>query len=567
METTATIAAYEALAREIERLGVEATFGLMSDDTAMLVATLDSMGVRFHGSRHESTGVSMAEGYATATGRLGIAILGRGPATANAANGALFALRSGARVLLIFGAPSTSVGAAPNALGPDTKALDQARLLEAIGLKTFVATDAQALRRTFALAVAATEHGAAALLLPMNVQFARIAAEEPAAPRPAAPKTPPKARGAAISAALALLQNSRRPLIVAGLGAHRAGAREAIEQLADRLGAALATTLKTKDMFRGHRCNLGVIGSFSHAAGRRLMDQADCVIVFGAGFNQRSTSYGTALPPDVPVIQVDRDRSHIGRWFSADVALVADARVAAQQLCEALPERAEADKPFHAEATRRALADFDIASEFQPASTPRTIDPRLLALELDKLLPADRNVVYDIGNFFQVVPYLSVQGPQHIKITTDSSSIGHGFGTALGFACGRPGQTTVLVIGDGGLLMTLGELETVVREDIPLVIVLMNDCAYGAELHYLKNRNMPVATALFLDIDFAPIAAAFGFETATVRTLDELRRLAPILRRPQGPIFIDCKINGAIEAPFVAESAEHEKRMAAAQAA
>ena len=157
-----------------------------------------------------------------------------------------------------------------------------------------------------------------------------------------------------------------------------------------------------------------------------------------------------------------------------------------------------------------------------------------------------------------------MQGPQHIKITTDSSSIGQGFGTALGFACGRPGQTTVLMIGDGGLLMTLGELETVVREDIPLVIVLMNDCAYGAELHYLKNKNMPVAKALFLDIDFAPIAAAFGFQTATVRTIDELRQLAPMLRQPDGPILIDCKINGAIEAPFVAESAEHEKRMAAA---
>ena len=317
-------------------------------------------------------------------------------------------------------------------------------------------------------------------------------------------------------------------------------------------------------MFRGHPCNLGVIGSFSHAAGRRLMDQADCVIVFGAGLNQRTTSYGMALPAGVPVIHVDRDRHCIGRWFDADVAVVADAARAAEQLCEALPERDAADKPLHAEASLRALAEFDPASEFEPANTPRTLDPRLLALELDRLLPPLRNVVYDIGNFFQVVPYLSVPGPQHIKITTDSSSIGLGFGTALGFACGRPGETTVLVIGDGGLLMTLGELETVVREDLPLVIVLMNDCAYGAELHYLKNRNMPVGKALFLDIDFAPVAEAFGFQTATVRTLDELRALAPLLAHPDGPVFIDCKINGAIEAPFVLESAEYERRMAGA---
>ncbi|MCL4745609.1 MAG: hypothetical protein KJZ83_09350 [Burkholderiaceae bacterium] len=563
MQPAATMPAYEALAHDIKLLGVAETFGLMSDDTALFVTALDSMGVRFHGARHENNAIAMAEGFAAATGRIGIAILGRGPATANAMNGALYALRSGSRVLLIFGAPSIT-NPAPNALGPDTKALDQARLLQAIGMRTFVATDAHAARHALARAVAATERGdPVALLLPMNVQFTQIDGSAVGAPaKPAAAMAPPPPRPAALAAALALLQKSRRPLIVAGLGAHRAGAREVLVQLAEKIGAGLATTLKVKDMFRGHPCDLGIIGSFSHAAGRRVMDQADCVLVFGAGLNQRTTSYGTALPQGAPVIQVDQDRGHIGRWSDADVAVVADVRVAAQALLDALADRPEADKPLHGELMRRALADFDIAAEFEPASTPRTLDPRVLALELDRLLPADRNLVYDIGNFFQIVPYLSVQGPEHLKITTDSSSIGLGFGTALGFARGRPGQATALLIGDGALLMTLGELETAAREDIALIIVLMNDCAYGAELHYLKNRNAPVAKALFLDIDFAPVAQAFGFQAATVRTLEDLRQLAPMLREPQGPIFLDCKINGSIQAPFVLESAEYEKRMA-----
>ncbi len=556
----ATIPAYEALAQDIKALGVEVAFGLMSDDTALLVATLDSIGVKFHGARHENNACAMAEGYASATGRLGIAVLGRGPATANALHGATYASRSGSRVLIICG--DTPHGVPPsNALGPDTKFLASAQVLQAAGIRTYVATHAATARQTLAQAADATRHGAVALLLPTNVQFGAI---DPVATAPV-PLAVAKAstrpvRTAALQTAAALLEKSRRPLIVAGVGAHRAGARDALVALADHLGAALATTLKAKDMFRGHPFDCGVVGSFSHAGGRRLIDQADCVIVVGAALNLRTTSYGAALPVDAPLIQVDADRSHIGRWFHADVALVGDARQAADALMAAVPPRAAADKPLRSDVLRRWLADFDLASEFVPQPTPRTLDPRSVGLALDRLLPADRNVVYDAGNFLQVVPYVGVPGPQQIKQASDFSSIGLGFGVALGYACATPERPTVLFIGDGSFLMTMGELETVVREDLPLVIVLMNDCAYGAELHYLKMRDMPVHKSLFPDVDYAPVAEAFGFQAATVRTLDELKALAPMLAKPEGPILLDCKINGNIAAPFLLEALEQERK-------
>jgi acetolactate synthase-1/2/3 large subunit len=549
-----TIPAYEALAHDIKGLGVEMTFGLMSDDTALLVTTLDSIGVRFVGARHENNAISMAEGYAAATGRLAIAILGRGPATANGLHGAVYAQRCGSRVLLVFGATSLAAGPA-NGLGPDRKAFNAAGVLQAAGIRTFMPTDSKSARQELANAVAATEHGAVALLLPMNVQFGQVPFDGPVVSSTSKSNSPGKpARTAALGAAVALLEKSRKPLILAGRGAHAAGARDALIRLADRLGAGLATTLKAKDLFRGHPFDAGLVGSFSHAGGRRLIEQADCILAFGAGLNQNTTSYGKALPVDVPLIQVDALRSSIGRWYHADVALVADARLAAEQLLEALPERAAADKPLHSEEMRRWLAGFELASEFRPEHTPRTMDPRALALELDRLLPPDRNVVYDSGNFLQVVPYISVPGPDRLKMASDFSSIGMGFGTALGTALGAPERPTVFFIGDGSFLMTLGELETVVREDIPLVIVLMNDCAYGAELHYLKLRNMPVTKSVFPDIDYAPIAAGFFFESATVRTLDELRALAPTLRKPERPILLDCKINASIAAPFMLES-------------
>ena len=549
---------YELLAHDIKSAGVEAVFGLMSDDTALLVSTIDSLGVSFHGARHESVAVAMAEGYASASGRIGIAIVGRGPATANALNGALFAERSGARVLLIMGATPVARPSI-NSLGPDGKRFDADAVLKAAGLRTFTVTHASAARATLAAAMAAAQEGLAVLLLPTDVQRAcPVLVEEPStrlSPRALRRPTP-----GSLKAAAALLSTSSKPLIICGLGAHQDAARPHIERLAESLGAVVATTLKAKDMFSGYAFNAGLIGSFSHAAGRRLFDQADCIIAFGASLNQRTTSYGGAIQAGVPVIQVDCDRSHIGRWWTVDVAMVSDVLPAIEDLLSALPERSPAEKPFHTEANSKALASFDLASEFQPANTPRTIDPRSLTLALDRLLPTNRNVVYDAGNFFQVVPYLSVPGPAHFKTSIDSSSIGMGFGTALGFARARAAQTTVLFIGDGGLLMTLGELETGAREDLPLVIVLMNDCAYGAELHYLKERNMPVAKSQFLDIDFAPVAEAFGYQSFTIRTLDELQAIASTLQVAAGPLFLDCKINGAIAAPFVLEVLEHERR-------
>jgi len=548
---------YQVLAEDIRAMGIEAAFGLMSDDTALLATALDTAGVRFYGARHENTAITMAEGYAYTTGRIGVAVVGRGPALANGLHGAVYASRTGSPVLLIYGEAATS--GRPNGLGPDYKAIDGVGVLRSAGLHTFTATSPQSARMALADAVANAAGGAAVSLhLPTNVQLAEI-------DRPREPlqvrhleRTPAPATTQSIEAATAVLTKASRPLILAGLGAHRAGARNAIQTLAEKIGALLVTTARGKDLFCGHPYNLGIIGSFSHSIARRMAEQADCVLVFGASLNFLTTSFGTSLPR-VPLIQVDAVRSNISRWLNADVALVGDARLVAEQLLAALPARSET-KPFHDEATRRLISGFDPARDFQAANTARTLDPRTLAIELEELLPRDRHLVVDSGNFLSVVPYLSVPDPGCFKMTADFASIGLGFGAALGIAKARPEKTTVLVIGDGGFLMTMGELETVVREDLPMVIVLMNDCAYGAELHFLRLRQQPVAKSVFPDVDFAPIAEGFGFEAATIRTLEDLHKVAPRLRKPDGPIFLDCKINADVAAPFMSEFAHFEGR-------
>ncbi len=560
-----TVPVYQILAEDLKAMGVETVFGLMSDDTAHFGVTLDAVGIKFLGARHENIAITMADGFAAATGRLAVACIGRGPALANGLHGATFASRTGNSLLLIYGEAALPAGP-NNGAGPDYKGLDQVGVLKAAGIRTFTPTSAAAARRTLADAAAAARQGATvALLLPVNVQLAsvEISTDDPApAPVDALPilRRPGRpARAQAIAAAAAVLASARKPLILAGYGAHKAGARDALIRLAEKTGALLATTAKGKDLFRGHPLNLGIIGSFSHSMARRMAAEADCILAFGAGLNVLTMSFGESLP-DAPLIQVDAARASIGRWTTADVAVVGDAKLVAEQLLKAVAERAPAAKPFHAPDVRKILGGFDITKDFQPAETARTVDPRSLAVALNRLLPEMRNMVYDAGNFLGVVPFFDVPDPAHFKMTNDFASIGLGFGAALGFARARPNVPTVLVIGDGGFLMTMGELETVVREDLPLVIVLMNDCAYGAELHFLRLRQLPVAKSIFPDVDFAPIAEALGYNAHTIRSLDQLAALAPLLRNPEGPIFLDCKINADVAAPFMSEIAAADSR-------
>lgn len=549
---------YEILARDLQAMNVECVFGLMSDDTAELAVTLDAFGIRLYGARHENNAITMAEGYAAATGGLGIALVGRGPATANGLHGTMYALRSGSKVLIIYGEAAIGPGA-PNSVGPDYKAFNAMGVLTSAGLPVFRPTSATAARAALADAVRFAHGGTAtALLLPVDVQRARMRAGE-STDEPglrAVSRKPGAGSAASIGVAVQILERSKKPLIIAGRGAHRAGARAQLERLAERTGALLATTARAKEMFDGHPFNLGIIGSFSNSMARRHIEQADCVMVFGGSLNQYTTSFGTSIP-EAPLIQIDADRANIGRWLNADVAIVGDAREVAGQLLEAVSDRGDSAKPFHAPGVMSDIASFDLRQDFEPANTARTVDPRSLGLALDGVLPRKRNLVYDGGHFLGIVPYMKVPGPDHFKFTTDFASIGIGFGTALGFARARPDHTTVLIIGDGGFMMTLSELETAAREDLPLVVVVLNDCAYGAELHLLKLHQLPVEKSIFADVDFGPIAEGFGFESATVRSLDDLQAIAPMVENPQGPILLDCKVNPEVMFPVMAEAAAY----------
>jgi thiamine pyrophosphate-dependent acetolactate synthase large subunit-like protein len=525
----------------------------MSDDICQLVATLDAIGVRFIGARQESQAIMAAVGYAAASDRLGVALIGRGPAMANGVHGCLSASRAGKPVLIISGDEPIARGGT-NLLGPDLKAFPAANVLRDIGIATFVPTSPESARQTLADAVAEASLGRpAALLLPTDIQTGYAdAGGGPSPVKLSVAPEPQNARQQSIDTAVAMIKGAKRPIIVGGIGVHRSGARAAVDALAEKIGALCVTTVKAKDLFRGSPWDIGILGSSSHSLGRRQIEQADCVIAIGCALNSLTMSSGIALPP-VPLIHIDATRTNIGRWWPADIAVVGDAKLTTQQLVAALPDRGAADKPFHKDELRKQIAAFEHTMDFQSQHTARTLDPRILALELSDMLPQNRHVVFDGGNFMADWAYITVPNPGHFTHTQDSGSVGLGFGTAVGIKRACADRTVVLFIGDGGLLMTMGEIETFIREDLPVIVICMNDAAYGAEVHILKGQNLPPAKAAFFDVDFAPMMEPLGYDAHTIRNMDDLKQLAPLLANPEGPIFIDAKVNGAVIAPFITE--------------
>ena len=551
---------YQIFAEDLKNLGVDSVFGLMSDDICQLVATLDAIGVRFIGNRQESHAIMAAAGYAAASGKLGVALIGRGPAMANGIHGSVSASRTGHPVLIISSEMPLARGAT-NLLGPDLKAFPATNVLRDIGIATFVPTSAAAARQSLADAVAEASLGrTAALLVPTDIQTAYTDVDDGPSPVKLAPRpAPQKARQQSIDTAVAMIKNAKRPIIVGGVGVHRGGARAAVDALAEKIGALCVSTIKAKDLFRGSPWDIGILGSSSHSLARRHIEQADVVIAIGGALNSLTMSSGIALPP-VPLVHIDQTRTNIGRWWQADVAVVGDAKLTAEQLVAALPDRSAADKPFHTEEIKKAIAAFEHTQDFQPQHTARTLDQRLLALELSKMLPENRHIVFDGGNFMANWAYITVPNPGHFTHTQDSGSVGLGFGTTVGVKRAQPDRTVVLFIGDGGMLMTMGEIETFIREDLPVIVICMNDAAYGAEVHILKGQNMPPAKAAFLDVDFAPMMEPLGFDAHTIRTMDDLKKLAPLLANPDGPIFIDAKVNVDVIAPFIVEFTHKDEK-------
>ncbi|MCE7079476.1 thiamine pyrophosphate-binding protein [Streptomyces sp. ST2-7A] len=541
----------EAVAGALVGAGVRHVFGLVGGGNVLAVAAMTSAGLHYTAARHESGAVVMADAYHRVGGGVAVCTTTHGAGLTNALTPLAEAVKHRSGLVLVSGAPATG--------GPGAHDVDQVALLTSLGVEVEVLSPDGAEARTRAAVVRArAERRPVALLLPTDVSGAEVGVSPEAGSEPlgaAPPVTPDADRVMRIAAALA---TARRPLVVAGLGAWRAGAREVLEELGTRVGAFLATTVMGSGMFAGSPWSVGVCGGFSAPATARLIAEADVVVAFGASLDPFTLHGGRLIDPRATVVQVTLADTASSR---ADTVLRADAAATARALLAALGPATPGEPADHWRSRigpdrLRALARGWHAEPFQDRSEPRRIDPRSLTRALVALLPRERTVVWDGGHFIAwPAQYWSVPDPHGLVFTGAAfQCIGLGFAGAVGAAVGRPDRVVVLATGDGGGLMGLPELETLVRTGVSALVVIYDDASYGFEEHMYLPRGADPATVRFSDTDFAGIARALGAEAVTVRAPEDL---AIVERwtghgRP-GVLVLDCKLTGGVVAPFLEE--------------
>jgi acetolactate synthase I/II/III large subunit len=534
----------EAVGRGLAGLGVNTVFGVVGSGNFHVTNALVAGGARFVAARHEGGATVMADAWARTTGVPGVVTVHQGPGLTNAMTGIAEAAKSRTPLLVLA------------AEAPEVRSnfhVDVAGLAAAVGaVGERLYSPASALADAHRAYATALGRRTVILALPLNVQGAQYqpAQGEPG-PMPALRRTYPTAPAAeAVTALAEVLRGARRPVFIAGRGAR--GRAAELERLAGACGALLATSAVAKGLFRGSPWNLDVSGGFATPLAAELIGDADAIVGWGCSLNMWTTRHGKLIPPRATLVQVDDDPAAIGAHRPVHLGVPGDVAETAGAVADALG--APSGESAGATGYRSAQVQASIASQgrwrdvaYKDESDGERIDPRTLSIALDDLLPAERTVAVDSGNFMGYPSmFLSVPDEAGFCFTQAFQSIGLGLATAIGAAVARPDRLAVAALGDGGALMGVSELETVVRLGLPMVVIVYDDEAYGAEVHHFGPDGDPLETVRFPPADIAAIGRGFGFEGVTVRDAADLAPVRDWLAGPrERPLLIDAKVTSA----------------------
>ena len=351
---------------------------------------------------------------------------------------------------------------------------------------------------------------------------------------PASTRTPSRrVRPAAadVERAAALLAAAQRPLILAGGGIHLSQADRELTALAEEQGIPVANTLSGAGAIAGtHNLALGLFGRYSRTANDAI-EAADCLLVVGCKLGEIPTKRYALPPQDIPLIHLDIDPTEIGRWARTDVALWGDAREGLADLRAALAQHPAPDRGAYlaelAAAKTRWLADVTprLTSRERPVNMAR------LCHELNGLLPTDAILVAD-GGFaahWTGLLYDTKQAGRGYIPDRGLASIGYGVPGAIGAQLAAPERSVVSLTGDGGLNMTLGDLETAARLEAPITVIVVNNAASGyvkALQHAIFGAERYQSSDLS-DLNYARVAEALGCRGIRVEAPE---KIAPALR-------------------------------------
>lgn len=542
-------------------------FGLLGNGNAFVVdAMLRLTPIRYTAVRHEVATVASADAYYRATRKLAIATATYGAGFTNTITALTEASMARIPMLVLVGdAPTT---------GLRPWDLDQDAITRAVGVKNVtVRADYVAAAVNDAVRFALIERRPVVLSLPYDlpvvtsdegdvapIDFDQVLASER-----------PQADAVALKALARDLAAARTPVILAGRGA--LGARGDLAELADRLGAITVTTAAARGLFTGRALDAGICGGFSSEPTADYLAAADLIVAFGAGLNQFTMGFGRMFA-QARLVQLDLadTATHPAvetfiRTDAADAAAVLLAHTPAPEhatwpsLDRDAVAAAQFDRPFG-----RTSTD---AEDPSPIAADGQLDPRAVTAAIDEQLPAERLIATDGGHFIGWAnTYLSVPGPDSVVLVgTAFQSIGLGFSSAPGaaIAANADGRMLVLATGDGGGLMALADLDSLVRTAKRATVIVYNDAAYTAEITQYGMQGLDERPMRIDQVSFAGLAQAVGAHGTEVLTLNDLDAWAEwVASGENGTWVLDCRVSGEVIAPYQLEIMENLKRQAAA---
>lgn len=530
----------------MEEFGVKVAFGIPGGQTLSVNNAMYDSTIRFVHTRHENGAAVAADGYGRLTGEPGVCLATTGPGATNLITGLGGALRDSSPVIaLVF------QNKLPDAGRGDAQESDHELLFDSICKKYIPVRDISSLAWSMREAYRVAKTGRPG---PVVVDFYRDVVENQKAPYiPMDPAdycyaTDCVALPASIQAAAAEIKKAKKPCLWVGNGVKLAHAEEEIKELSLLLAAPIVTTYNAMAAVESSFENLvGPRTRHGSEISKAALEESDCVITVGSTLTAISTNRWDLKIHNM--IQFDIIPENIGRHYPAKVGVVGDAKAGLRSLLDTLKaDGYQADPSYRNDIfARKAKWAENVFSGPIADVNATPVPPIALHMELSKCLKENSIFVVDAGNpgaWTHITDFPA--GTTYMK-PVNYGNMGFALGAALGCKEAAPDREVIALLGDGSLGMTLGELETISREKLHVIVILVNDDAYGniKQEEKFKTGTENYIGVEFPSIDYVKVAEALGYNGTIVRKASEIPQAMEAARASDKPFMIEVKLDGS----------------------
>ena len=521
VEMTGAEAVIEALKREY----VSVVFGIPGGANLPIYDELYDSGIRSILCRHEQSAAHMADGYARASGRVGVCMATSGPGATNLVTGIATAYMDSSPIVAI-------TGQVPRAMiGRDAfQEIDIVGIATPITKYTFQPMKAEDIPSDIkkAFYIASTGRPGPVLVdIPKDVQQERAEMEFPERVTIRGYKPVVNPHPLQVEKAVDLLLSAERPVLLGGGGVNLSNAHEPFRKIAELLMAPVVTTLIGKGAFpENHPLSLGPIGMHGTAEANRIVLEADCLLAVGVRFSDRSTGRFDEFCPDAKIIHIDIDPSEIGKNKKVHLPIVGDAKVTLEQIYERLRAKIaqqRADSPWM---KRVQEVREEVQRNAKLDSTNNFLSVQVIK-KIRELLPPEGILATEVGKhqMFAEIHYKVIK-PRTWITSTGLGTMGFGFPASIGAKIAKPDVPVVDLAGDGSFCMTENSLAVCVEEKIPVVVVILDNRSLGMVEQWQRLfYNRRYSSSRFGNTpDFVKLAEAYGAVGLRATTIQEFEK-------------------------------------------